>query len=83
MSKEKTRSLFSTILFGLASVILYGLLLAYSDRLVDLAQRAHHGEKMLFLVPVAVAFLFSWIHGHFTGHFWEFLGVRAASGDKH
>ncbi|HPB76848.1 MAG TPA: hypothetical protein PLY96_16565, partial [Chromatiaceae bacterium] len=32
----------------------------------------------LFLIPVVVAFVFSYFHGAFTGHFWETLGLRAA-----
>jgi hypothetical protein len=28
-------------------------------------------------VPVAMAFLFSLVHGAFTGHFWDVLGIKA------
>lgn len=30
-----------------------------------------------FLVPVAIAFLFSFVHGAFTGLFWDVLGIKA------
>lgn len=29
------------------------------------------------LVPVAIAFIFSLVHGAFTGLFWDWLGVKA------
>jgi hypothetical protein len=77
----------STVLFGAGSIALYALLLANSDLLVELAQRTKNGEKWLFLVPVIVAFVFSYIHGTFTGQFWERIGLRASSHvtgtDKH
>jgi uncharacterized RDD family membrane protein YckC len=68
----------ATLLFGIASLVLYTLLLMNSDLFVDLAERTIKGEKSLFLVPVVVAFVFSYFHGAFTGYFWETLGLRAA-----
>ena len=68
----------ATLLFGIASLVLYTLLLMNSDLFVDWAERTIKGEKSLFLVPVVVAFVFSYFHGAFTGYFWETLGLRAA-----
>ncbi len=68
----------ATLLYGIASLVLYTLLLMNSDLFVDWAERTIKGEKSLFLIPVVVAFVFSYFHGHFTGHFWETLGLRAA-----
>lgn len=73
------RSIAITVLLGGASAALYVALLANSDLLVDLANRTRNGEKWLFFVPVAVAFAFSYIHGAFTGHFWESIGLRASN----
>lgn len=36
-----------------------------------------HRGQWWFLFPVAVAFLFSFVHGAFTGLFWDVLGVKA------
>jgi len=74
----------ATLLYGIASLVLYALLLLNSDLFVDWAQRTRNGEKILFLIPVLVAFVFSYFHGAFTGYFWETLGLRAArtSGKK-
>lgn len=82
MPKDKSKALISALLFGIVSAILYALLLANSSLFVEWAQRTHQGEKSLFLIPIVVAFVFSWIHGNFTGHFWESLGVKAAKSSE-
>ncbi len=78
MSQPVKPSLLPTLTFGIASAVLYALLFHFSDHFVDWALRTRHGEKSLFLIPVAVAFVFSYFHGQFTGHFWETIGLRAA-----
>lgn len=75
---KKNRPLLPTLIFGAASVALYMLLFVYSDQFVDWARRTQSGEKILFLIPVVVAFVFSYFHGAFTGYFWESMGLRAA-----
>ena len=60
-------------LFGLVSVVLYFLLYLFEDEI--LAFTSHGG--WYFLAPVAIAFLFSFVHGNFTAHFWEVLGIKA------
>lgn len=72
----------ATLLYGIASIVLYTLLIMNSDLFVDWAQRTKGGEKALFLIPVVVAFVFSYFHGAFTGYFWESLGLRAAQKSK-
>ena len=78
MSHSPKPSLIPMLIFGVASAVLYFLLFYYADHFVDWAKRTVHGEKSLFLIPVVVAFIFSYFHGQFTGHFWETLGLRAA-----
>ncbi|HNA29302.1 MAG TPA: hypothetical protein PLL19_07595 [Thiobacillaceae bacterium] len=81
MSQHK-RPITATLLYGTASIVLYILLLQNSDLFVEWAQKTKE-QKSLFLIPVAVAFVFSYFHGAFTSHFWESMGLRAAkSGDK-
>lgn len=36
------------------------------------------GNPWHVLVPIAIAFILSYVHGAFTGHFWETLGLTAA-----
>jgi hypothetical protein len=76
------RPIAAALAFGLGSLSLYVLLFAYSDQLVRWAEETRRGDKALFLAPIVIAFLFSWIHGTFTGHFWEVLGFRAAARNK-
>lgn len=71
------KSIATTLIYGIASLVLYTLLLTNSDLFVEWAQHTKE-NKALFLIPVVVAFVFSYFHGAFTGHFWETLGLRAA-----
>lgn len=76
MSQAK-KPLTAMLFYGIASLVLYTLLLTNSDLFVQWAQHTKD-NKLLFLIPVVVAFVFSYFHGVFTGHFWEALGLRAA-----
>lgn len=71
------RALAITLILGAASAGLYVLLYLYSDTLVELAAATRQGEKLYALVPVGVALVFSFVHGAFTGRFWELLGLQA------
>jgi hypothetical protein len=79
---ERKKTALATAIFGLSSLVLYLLLFVYADQLVQWAEDTREGNKMLFIVPIIIAFLFSWVHGSFTGYFWELLGVRAAAKTK-
>jgi hypothetical protein len=65
------------LVLGTASAGLYLLLFLFSDRLPDLAAATRQGEKLYALVPLIIAMVFSFVHGAFTGHFWDLLGLRA------
>ena len=71
------RALVITLTLGVASVGLYLLLFVFSDRLPALAAETRNGEKLYALVPLAISMVFSFVHGAFTGHFWDLLGLRA------
>ncbi|MBF0178572.1 MAG: hypothetical protein HQM03_00955 [Magnetococcales bacterium] len=71
---SKPPSHLSAILgWGGLSVTLYILLFAYEKSILDLSARG----KWYFVVPILIAFLFSFVHGQFTGVFWEGLGFTA------
>ena len=57
----------------LAAVGLYALLYAFEDSLLALTAQG----GWLFVVPVAIAFVISFVHGGFTAHFWDLLGIKA------
>jgi hypothetical protein len=79
MSSAATKSnLARAIGYGVASVALYFLLIAYADETVELAHRTREGEKVWFLVPIVIAFVFSLVHGAFTGAFWAAVGLKPA-----
>lgn len=75
-------SLVKAVLYGAASIALYVLLYLYADETVELARRTQGGEKIWFLVPIAIAFVFSYVHGAFTGYFWDAVGLKAADRNR-
>ena len=77
-TRRSPRALVLTLLLGLASAGLYLLLFLFSDVLPELAAINRQGEHKLYaLIPIAIALVFSFVHGAFTGHFWDLLGLRA------
>ena len=76
-SGRSPRALVITVILAAASAGLYLLLFLFSDTLPALAAATRNGEKLLALVPLAIAMVFSFVHGAFTGHFWDLLGLRA------
>jgi len=81
MAFNKT-NLPKALVFGAASAVLYTLLFVYSDHLVEYAHRTRQGEHIWFVVPIIIAFIFSYFHGAFTGYFWDVLGLTAAQKTK-
>lgn len=77
LTGASARALAATLLLGAVSAGLYFLLFLYSDRLVELAAATRQGEQRYALIPIVIALVFSFIHGAFTGRFWELLGLRA------
>jgi F0F1-type ATP synthase assembly protein I len=66
------------LVLGLISIALYALLLAKQDDVnVIFGQGGWYA-----LLPIITAFVFSYFHGGFTGHFWTVLGVEAARKKK-
>ena len=62
---------------GAVSAGLYFVLYLYSGMLPELAAEARQGNKLYALVPLVIALVFSFVHGAFTGRFWDLLGLRA------
>ncbi|TAN42257.1 MAG: hypothetical protein EPN25_03405 [Nitrospirae bacterium] len=72
--KKKKKPVGVMVLTGIISVGLYFALLANQDII-----NANFAKGGIYaLLPIATAFVFSYIHGSFTGHFWTVLGVEAA-----
>lgn len=65
------------IVLGLFSTAIYILLYKYSGDIRGLAMETATGHKTWFFVPILIALVFSFIHGTFTAHFWDSLGLKA------
>ncbi len=61
-------------LFALFSLVLYTLLLVFSQEILVISSRT---DGAYFLLPVVIALLYSFVHGGFTNYFWRVLGVRS------
>lgn len=64
----------AVIIMGIASLALYVGLLTQQEIVSEYFTK---GGVYAFL-PIAAAFLFSLVHGNFTGNFWTVLGVEAS-----
>ena len=78
MPIEKRGAITRTLFFGVISVFLYLLLYAYEDEILNLSRQG----RWNFIVPMAIAFVFSIVHGNFTGQFWDLFGIRAKTTKK-
>lgn len=73
-STTKKKALVSAIVMGVLSIGLYALLFVKQD----LVNSTFGKGGVYALLPIATAFLFSFVHGSFTGNFWTVLGIEAA-----
>lgn len=66
------------LLTGIISIALYAALLLNQDII-----NSYFGKGGFYaLLPIITAFIFSFIHGSFTGNFWTVLGIEAAKKKK-
>jgi F0F1-type ATP synthase assembly protein I len=77
-SRTKKKPYGSLIVMGCISIALYAALLLNQD---IINRYFALGGTYAFL-PIATAFLFSFVHGTFTGNFWTVLGIEAAKKKK-
>jgi len=73
-SNSRKKPVAAMIVTGLISLALYAALLMKQDLLIDVFGRG----GLYALLPIVTAFIFSYFHGQFTGHFWSVLGIEAA-----
>lgn len=66
------------IILGIISLALYVVLLTQQEIVNEYFTK---GGVYAFL-PIAAAFLFSLVHGNFTGNFWTVLGIEASKKKK-
>lgn len=75
--QAKLKPFYYATLYGIASLGLYFLLFLFNDEIRQMAEATSRGDKSLFFVPIIIAFIFSIVHGAYTGYFWEALGISA------
>jgi F0F1-type ATP synthase assembly protein I len=68
----------AAILMGLVSAVLYIVLLHNQD----VVNKYFSLGGLYAFLPILTAFVFSFIHGSFTGNFWTILGVEASKKKK-
>jgi hypothetical protein len=73
-AEQNQRPYLKTVLYGAVSIALYFLLLTRQDTVNEIVGKG----GTYALVPIALAFLFSFVHGHFTGSFWSSCGIEAS-----
>ena len=73
-SIPKKKPVNKMVFMGLVSLALYGALLLNQDIINNYIGK---GGFFAFL-PIATAFMFSIVHGSFTGNFWTVLGIEAS-----
>ena len=78
MSLERTRALKRTLGYGVVSIALYYLLYKFN---ADILAASKEGGWN-FIVPIIIAFVFSIVHGNFTGQFWDLFGIKAKTTKK-
>ena len=76
MEQTKSKLLLQTISLGALSAVLYFLVYYFEDWILE-RSGGFAVNGWYFLAPIFIALIFSAVHGVFTSHFWEILGIRA------
>ncbi|MFV0348663.1 MAG: hypothetical protein ACK5JO_08740 [Halodesulfovibrio sp.] len=63
------------LIFGAMSAALYAAAFVYADSMVTLFAKG----GIYTALPIATVFLFSYVHGNFTGNVWTALGIEASA----
>jgi hypothetical protein len=64
------------IFFGCLSGLLYAELFKFQVMITHFAELTREGVKIDFLIPIGIAFLFSYVHGAFATYTWQSLGLK-------
>jgi len=70
---EKRKPVGATIGYGVLTVALYAAVFTHSDTVMQFFTKGGWYAAL----PIATVFVFSFAHGHFSGHLWSLLGVEA------
>lgn len=70
----RLKQLARTALLGVGTGVLYWWMFANEREVLELSSKGH----WYFVLPLVIAFVFSFVHGAFTADFWDALGVKAS-----
>ncbi len=73
LSIRLTPQTLRTLALGALSLGLYILLFRFEAEVLAFST----GGGTAFIVPIVIAFVFSFVHGAFTSGFWDMLGLKA------
>jgi len=71
--KPKKKPVGKLILYGILSTVLYAAIFGSGGTVMAYFTRG----SWYAALPIATAFLISFVHGGFTGYFWSVLGIEA------
>ncbi|MDM8567131.1 hypothetical protein QUF74_15955 [Candidatus Halobeggiatoa sp. HSG11] len=71
--KTTGKAVVQTTTLAIVSAFLYFLLYYFSVPIMNWSQQG----GWYFLIPVVIAFIFSFVYGTFANHFWDMLGIKA------
>lgn len=74
----KKKPYMKAAVYGIISIALYVMLLNRQD----LINGTFTKGGLYAILPIVTAFIFSYFHGSFTGHFWTVMGIEAAKKTK-
>jgi len=69
----QTNVVIQTIILGSLSAILIFLFYYFEAPILDWTKQG----GWYFIIPIIIAFIFSFVHALFVSHFWDVLGVKA------
>ncbi len=78
MAESKTngkKAVASTIIFGLVTAVLYGVVFSCSGMVMNYFTRG----GLYAALPIATVFMFSFAHGAFASNLWSVLGIEAVT----
>lgn len=70
----KKKPIGKMIFMGVISIALYAALLLKQDLIIQYIGRG----SLYAFIPISMAFIFSYVHGTFTGDFWTVMGIEAS-----
>ncbi|MBF0338774.1 MAG: hypothetical protein HQL05_13210 [Nitrospirae bacterium] len=72
-NRGRKKPYMETVLLGIVAVVLYVLLITEQDIVQGYSARG----GLYAILPIITAFVFSFVHGNFTGNFWTVIGIEA------